>query len=536
MKIHLRAKFSLLIVSLILVLVVVLSGSLLLQIRKSASDIRSAHEQAVSQIESQGIKLAGTLANALINHVYFFQMDTIRDLTASARRQHGVLYLYVHDPSGQIIHDGTDTIEAYNLSLDDERTRELRESQTIQTWFTGVADPADPMSAVGGNQQEQRIFHVTAPISIGSDLIGGIRIGFDLDSFAAEIGEAQASLSEISDSGLENLLFTLLAVTVFFVALGVILADQLARWLARPIEAIAQVTKQIGRGDYNVAIPVRRSDEIGDLAANVERMAHNLAESEKSLLAQHREIQEHQQELIQLKKLESLGSFTAGIAHNLNNFMQPIGMLSEVLLKETPKGTREREILERILASNRRAAELLRNLVTYARQEVTDKIPQPIYDVVDETLSLVLPTLPSTIRIRRELDPNVGLATINKGQIQTVLLNLISNAVDSLHSKVGDISVTLSRHEPGTRPGSRARAFARLTVGDTGVGMNRETVERMFDPFFTTKAVGSGTGLGLSTAFGIIEEHAGSIRCESEPDKGTTIEILLPLAGNDSID
>lgn len=265
-------------------------------------------------------------------------------------------------------------------------------------------------------------------------------------------------------------------------------------------------------------------------------MAHNLAESEKSLLAQHREIQEHQQELIQLKKLESLGSFTAGIAHNLNNFMQPIGMLSEVLLKETPKGTREREILERILASNRRAAELLRNLVTYARQEVTDKIPQPIYDVVDETLSLVLPTLPSTIRIRRELDPNVGLATINKGQIQTVLLNLISNAVDSLHSKVGDISVTLSRHEPGTRPGSRARAFARLTVGDTGVGMNRETVERMFDPFFTTKAVGSGTGLGLSTAFGIIEEHAGSIRCESEPDKGTTIEILLPLAGNDSID
>ncbi|MEQ8666594.1 MAG: ATP-binding protein [Rhodospirillales bacterium] len=538
MNLRLRAKFSLFFIALILTLVVFLSGAVLIQVNRSSMEVRDAHQSAVrsivfNQIESHGIKLTTTLADALVNHVYLYDMDSIRDLAQSGRRQHGVSYLYVHDMMGRIIHDGTLTIEAHATRLDDIHMAKLSPDRAVETWITGNTEPG---ALTGGKAMAENgppVFHVSAPIVIGNDVIGGVRMGFSFDAFAGEIADAQAELSNISDSGVNELLVTLAGVTVLLVAIGLGLADQLARWLTRPIEIIAAASRRIGRGEYGVETGIERTDEIGDLASNIEQMARSLEASEASLMAQHKEIQKRQMELMHLRKLESLGGLTAGIAHNLNNFMQPIGLLSEVLMQKFPPGSREQEMAKRIIESNRRASELLRNLMTYARQDVAAKNPESIATVVDDTLEIVAPTLPSTVVLNRDIEPETGTVLIDKGQIQTVVMNLVSNALDSLEGKPGEISVSLSRQErDGSLPADRP-AVACISVADTGSGMDDETLDKMFDPFFTTKETGKGTGLGLSTAFGIVNDHGGAFSCESRPGKGTRIEFVLPLVAAD---
>ena len=252
------------------------------------SEIRGASKEAVgealfSQVENQGIALAQTLADSLTNHLYYYQMDFIRDLARSARNQHGVVYVYVHEPSGVIVHDGTATMESYGLNLNDEPLRQISETKKVLTWVTGRAKAGSGRQSAAEGPLDPQLIHVAAPIMLGPDIIGGVRVGFSLKDFIAEITAAQARLSKISDAGTENLLLTAAVATLVLIALGTLLADQLGRRLSRPIETLADVTAEIGKGRFDVDIPIQRSDEIGDLAVSVKRMASERKRAEEAL-------------------------------------------------------------------------------------------------------------------------------------------------------------------------------------------------------------------------------------------------------------
>lgn len=224
-------------------------------------------------------------------------------------------------------------------------------------------------------------------------------------------------------------------------------------------------------------------------------------------------------ELVQLKKMESLGSLTAGIAHNLNNFLQPIALYSALLLENYTDESETRQAIENILRSSNRAGDLVKQLMLYSRQERGKMTVQSISSVMNETLSLLLPAVPATVKVHRNIDENTGAVFMNKGQIQSAVMNLFSNAIDSLQENIGEITITLSQ----------SGGNACITIVDTGKGMDAETQERMFDPFYSTKDIGKGTGLGLSTVRGVIEDHGGVIHYTSSLGKGTTFQIILPL-------
>jgi len=240
-------------------------------------------------------------------------------------------------------------------------------------------------------------------------------------------------------------------------------------------------------------------------------------------------------QLSQSRKMDSLGSLAAGIAHDLNNTLTPVLGLTELVLEDMPVGSRARENLERVLAAGEHGKELVAQILAFSREAAPDRKPLDLCGLIRESLALVRATFPATIDIREDIDEGVPSVLAVPTQVHQILMNLASNAQHAMGMKPGVLTIALKRvdvdegsaalHEE-LKPGPHAK----LTIGDTGPGMDRGTLGRIFDPFFTTKPVGDGTGMGLSVVHGIVKSHEGAITVSSEPGHGTTVEIYLPLA------
>ncbi len=234
------------------------------------------------------------------------------------------------------------------------------------------------------------------------------------------------------------------------------------------------------------------------------------------------------------QKLEAIGTLAGGIAHDFNNILVAILGFTEISLDSLPSESPIRGDLTSVLQAAQRARDLVRQILTFSRQVEDVRRPIEIRPVVNEALNLLRASLPSTIEIARTFDRDVGRVVADPTQLHQVVMNLCTNAFHAMDPQGGTLSVSLDRvktdvdgaHE-GTRlmPGTE---YVRLTVADTGCGMDRATLERIFDPFFTTKERGRGTGLGLPTVLGIVTGCGGDVTVYSEPGKGTTFRVYLP--------
>ena len=248
------------------------------------------------------------------------------------------------------------------------------------------------------------------------------------------------------------------------------------------------------------------------------------------------ERQEAEQQLWQMQKAESLGTLASGIAHDINNLMLPIVALSEMTIEEFPEDHRGRTRLEKIHEAGMRAKKLVEKILAFSHK--ADHPPEP-YDlnvVAEEAFALFRSTVPTTIEFEGTLATHPLMTKGDPTEFHTVLMNLVSNAVDAIEGTGGKIEISLDTVvadkslERALPQIIRNEKYARISVRDTGVGMSSEQLERIFDPFFTTKDVGQGTGLGLSLVFNVIEKCRGGIKVSSAPGKGTEFEIYLPLA------
>ncbi|MFQ5774255.1 MAG: PAS domain S-box protein [Kiloniellaceae bacterium] len=242
--------------------------------------------------------------------------------------------------------------------------------------------------------------------------------------------------------------------------------------------------------------------------------------------------------LRQSQKMEALGTLAGGVAHDLNNTLVPILGLTELTLPELPADTIARANLEKVVAAAQRGKALVNQILAFSRQDEPNRRPTELCAVIKEAFSLLRATLPRTIKISQRLNETVGPVCADATQIHQVLINLGSNAGDAMGLKGGIFEVRLEKavvvgRPNGLQPGLPPGAYAKLTVSDTGPGMDADTLQRIFDPFFTTKPVGEGTGMGLAVAHGIIAAHGGELTVRSEPGHGTTFEIFLPLARTD---
>ncbi|MFH1010889.1 MAG: PAS domain S-box protein [bacterium] len=238
-------------------------------------------------------------------------------------------------------------------------------------------------------------------------------------------------------------------------------------------------------------------------------------------------------QLRQAQKMEAIGTLAGGIAHDFNNILMAMLGYAEMAKIDLSEGSLAQSDLEEILRAGRRAKDLVRQILAFSRQIEQERKPITLHPVIKEVLRLLRASLPSTIEIRQNIDTNCGVVLADATQIHQVLMNLCSNAHHAMREKGGVLGVELSKIEVDADsaravPNLREGSYVRLTVSDTGHGMDRATMERIFEPFFTTKGVGEGTGMGLATVHGIVTSHGGAITVYSEPDKGTTFRIYLP--------
>ena len=238
-------------------------------------------------------------------------------------------------------------------------------------------------------------------------------------------------------------------------------------------------------------------------------------------------------QLLHSQKMEALGTLAGGIAHDFNNVLTAVIGYSELVLQDQPEGNRSCRNLEEVLKAGMRAKDLVNQILTFSRQTEQELKPVMIGPIVKETINFLKASIPATIEIRRNIQTTSDIVFSDPTKIHQVLMNLCTNAVHAMWEKGGILQLTLTEvdmHPPdvGSRPDLAPGPYLKLTVTDTGHGIDRETMERIFDPYFTTKEKGKGTGLGLSVSLGIVKSHGGTILVGSEPDKGTTFDIYLP--------
>jgi two-component system NtrC family sensor kinase len=278
-----------------------------------------------------------------------------------------------------------------------------------------------------------------------------------------------------------------------------------------PLSRLGASTQRIAGGDFTPLTPQRwYRDEFSNFALALNTMMRELA---------HR-----QDVLVQSHKLSAVGTLTAGVAHELNNPINNITLTAEMLKEDYGTlGDGERlEMVNDLVEQAARAQKIVRNLLDFARESEITTEKLDLAAVLQGATSLAANQIRlSGARIALDVASNLPAIHGDRQSLIQVFVNLLLNALDVV-GKGGRVRIAAgSKHDPG---------WVQVTVTDDGPGIPAHALPYIFDPFFTTKPRGKGTGLGLSVSLGIVRQHGGDIRVESEPGKGTTVTILLPAA------
>ena len=295
-------------------------------------------------------------------------------------------------------------------------------------------------------------------------------------------------------------------------------AASVERW--RAAEALHRAHEDLER---------RVAERTADLTLANSRLQQEIADRHKA------ELEKEKLEVLlrQAEKMKAIGTLAGGIAHDFNNILSSIIGFTEMALAKTEPEFPYRRYLEEVFKAGNRAKELVRQILVFSRQSEEERVPVDLYEIVDESLTLFAPALPTSIALRTSLDKYCGHVLADPVQMHQVVMNLLANAEHAMREAGGVLEVKLEQtgfRAPVTTPHGILVPgdYVLLTVSDTGHGMAPDTLRRIYEPFFTTKAVGEGTGMGLAIVHGIITSMGGVITVESDYMKGATFRAYLP--------
>jgi signal transduction histidine kinase len=304
-------------------------------------------------------------------------------------------------------------------------------------------------------------------------------------------------------------------------------------------EAFDYLVKPVAKNDVIKAVAnAARLKEVDDdrhrLEEENERYQQHL---EEVVQKRTEDLRRSEEQLRQAQKMEAIGKFAGGVAHDFNNLLMVIGGSAQFLLDEDGLSESGQRDLDEILAATSRASDLTRQLLAFSRKQTLVKETLDLANVVRGISKMLQRLLGEDVTLELNVLEGPHAVVVDPGQIEQVLMNLASNARDAM-PRGGALTITLDRYELDEQqirqmgdpqcliPGP----YVRLSVSDTGEGIDEETQGMIFDPFFTTKNEGEGTGLGLSTVYGIVCQHDGHIAVQSAPGCGATFRIFLPAA------
>jgi signal transduction histidine kinase/ActR/RegA family two-component response regulator len=353
-----------------------------------------------------------------------------------------------------------------------------------------------------------------------------------LDALPAKDSEQAIGYAKVVLDGqtlresLHSLLFDSILIGLAFLAIGLVIAYLIAKTVTKPLKKLTAGVNALGaEGEYN-KIAVETSDELGNLAGAFNSMVDSL---EKRAV----EKKELEEQLRHSQKMEAIGTLAGGVAHDFNNMLTAIIGFGTLLKIELTEENKLRTYVEQILLAGEKAAALTHRLLAYSRKQLLNPRPVNLNYIIRSIEKMLSRLITEDIDLKFCLDAENPIVEVDPGQLDHVLINLVTNARDAMpHGGTLTIAtgiVELDDDFVRQYSEKTGGAYAAVKVSDSGIGMPEEIREKIFDPFFTTKEVGKGTGLGLSMTYGIIKQHSGIIEVDTAVGTGTSISIYLPL-------
>jgi two-component system NtrC family sensor kinase len=312
------------------------------------------------------------------------------------------------------------------------------------------------------------------------------------------------------------------ALTIFFVmtvagmALAIGLGTYTANRTSRPVQELINASIQVSQGNLYPDIgPISKSN-LGVLQKTFKEMLTSLQERNK----------QSEIKLLQSEKQATIGKLAGGVAHEINNPLTGIFTFTHMLLRQKDLPAEVRSDLETIAQETERVRKIVKGLLDFSRQTELDREPTDVNRLVRFAISLV--ENQSLIKgVTLNFEPGEGLPqlTLDRNQMQSVLLNIIINALDATEPG-GNITITTGMGLSASKPDQKG---VQIVCTDTGCGIPPENLDKLFDPFFTTKEIGQGTGLGLAVSYGIVERHGGTIWVQSKVGRGSIFTVWLPI-------
>jgi signal transduction histidine kinase len=391
---------------------------------------------------------------------------------------------------------------------------------------------------------EEKWLEVIVPLHLGTRAIGGIRLVSSLD-------EAQSFLNKKRNRAMILAFFSILVILMTLTMLfGKLVGD--------PIQRLVEAMSRAENGDLEAEAHIQSGDELGKLGRNFNRMLRTIRETHEQNIELLRQVNqfneeltrrieaatselarrneelkllnealfESQHQLSQSEKLAAVGQVTATMAHQIGTPLNSISGYIQLILQDGDLRPKDQDRLKIIESQLDRLADSVKNLLSFTRQPKPQLKPLDVNDVLEELFRLSEPWfLARNVKLSTHLSPDLPPVLGDSTHLQTLFLNLITNALDAMPQ--GGV-LTIKTHQVPPPPSSGDRRWLEVSIADTGIGITEESKRRIFDPFFTTKKMGEGTGLGLAICEKIIKEHSGMIEIKSEVGKGSTFFISIP--------
>jgi signal transduction histidine kinase/ActR/RegA family two-component response regulator len=313
-----------------------------------------------------------------------------------------------------------------------------------------------------------------------------------------------------------------IAVSSLLLVLSVWLCFIITKSITRPIEKAVMIASSLSENNFDVEMDVSEAGEPGRLLAAMKQMAERL-----------NQVKALEQQLIQVQKLETVGKLAGGVAHDFNNLLTAIYGHCELALMEPGGQPSARGHIEDALQAAQRAGALTRQLLAFSRRQVLKPEVIDLNRLVCDLRKMMDRLIPENIEMRLNCREDIGSVKVDQSQLEQVILNLVVNARDAMPDGgrllIETDQAVLDEQCAASHAAAIPGRYAVISVSDTGTGMTPEVQARVFEPFFTTKELGRGTGLGLSTVYGIVKQSGGNIWVYSEPGLGTTFKVYLPI-------
>ncbi len=438
--------------------------------------------------------------------------------------------LFLFSPRGwDLIVSNSKDVHLSPLTLTTEKIKRLKDDRTLSS-----------PHGVG----EDRWLEVMVPLHLETKVVGGIRIVSTLDEAQNYLNKKRARAMVLTFSSILVILVTL---TIFF-----------GRLVGDPIQRLVEAMTRAEKGNLETEVYVQSEDELGKLGKNFNRMLKTIRETHEQNIQLLRQVNqfneeltkkiesatselarrneelkllnealfESQRQLSQSEKLAAVGEVTAAMAHQIGTPLNSISGYIQLILQDDHLNRKDKDRLSIIESQLDRMADSVKNLLSSTRQPKPQLKRLSINELLEELIRLSEPWfLARSVSVSCQLSPDLPPILGDSTHLQTLFLNLITNALDAMPGG-GALTIRTQQLLP---PLSQDGNWLKISISDSGIGITDESKKRIFDPFFTTKKMGEGTGLGLAICEKIIKEHSGKIEVESEVGKGSTFLVSFPI-------